>query len=406
MRISYLINQYPKVSHSFIRREILALEQQGLEVTRISLRGWDLPLVDAQDSEERKRTRFVLRDGALPLIAAFMRMLFARPGRLVRALALAWKMSRHSDRPLFVHFIYVAEACRIESWLREAGVQHLHAHFGTNSTEVAMLVHALGGPPWSFTIHGPEEFERGASIGLKEKLRRCTFAVAISSYGRSQLYRLMEPESWPKAKVVHCGLDTAFHSGRALAAPTGRRLLCVGRLSAEKGHMLLIAAAQRLAEQETDFELVLAGDGDQRPAIEALIARSKLQGRVRITGWLSADEVRAEMLAARALVLSSLAEGLPVVIMEAMALGRPVIAPYMTGIPELVHPGEHGWLVPAGHIGALARAMQACLDAPDETLARMGEAARERVLARHDADNEAAKLAKLFRGAPMEEQVG
>ena len=158
-------------------------------------------------------------------------------------------------------------------------------------------------------------------------------------------------------------------------------------------------AARRLAAQGVEFELVLAGDGELRAEIEALIARHKLQAKVRITGWISGEQVREEILAARALVLPSFAEGLPVVIMEAMALRRPVISTFVAGIPELVHPGEHGWLVPAGDVEALASAMRACLDAPTETLARMGEAARRRVLARHDVDTEAAKLAALFQVA-------
>jgi glycosyltransferase involved in cell wall biosynthesis len=262
-----------------------------------------------------------------------------------------------------------------------------------------MLVHVLGGPPWSFTAHGLDEYERGTRIGLPEKLRRCSFAVAISSYGRSQLYRMVEYRFWPKVQVVHCGLEPAFHTGHATTKPAGRRFVCVGRLSEEKGQVLLVQAAWHLAGQGVEFELVLAGDGHQRADIEALIAQYKLKDRVRITGWLSAGQVRDEILAARALVLASFAEGLPVVLMEAMALERPVISTYVTGIPELVHLGEHGWLVPAGDVEALTRAMRACLDAPEDTLARMGEAARSRVLARHDVDTEAAKLGKLFRGA-------
>ena len=150
--------------------------------------------------------------------------------------------------------------------------------------------------------------------------------------------------------------------------------------ASRKGQLLLIEAAQRLAARGVDFELVLAGDGEMRAEIEALIARHNLQAQVRITGWISSDQVRDEILAARALVLPSFAEGLPVVIMEAMALRRPVISTFVAGIPELVQPGEHGWLVPAGDVEALAEAMQACLDAPVDMLARMGEAAHERVI--------------------------
>jgi glycosyltransferase involved in cell wall biosynthesis len=401
MRVAYLINQYPKVSHSFIRREILALERHGFEVMRIALRGWDLELVDPEDLQERTRTRYVLRDGTLALLSALILAALSRPARLFRATSLAWRMSRRSDRSLLVHLAYVAEACRIEAWLREAKIEHriehLHAHFGTNSADVAMLVNELGGPPWSFTVHHIELINNPRGIGLPEKIRHCAFVVAISSYGRAQLYRLVEHQHWPKIHLVHCGLDRAYHSVPATDTPAARRLVCVGRLCEEKGQLLLLQAAARLAADGTPFELVLAGDGELRGEIEAVIARRKLDGRVRITGWISGERVREEILAARALVLASFSEGIPVVIMEAMALRRPVIATFVGGIPELVFPGEHGWLVPAGDVEALAQAMRACLAAPIEMLARMGATAHERVLERHDVESEAEKLAALLR---------
>jgi colanic acid/amylovoran biosynthesis glycosyltransferase len=396
MRVAYLINQYPKVSHSFIRREILALERRGFEVMRIALRGWDGEVVDAEDEIERERTRYVLSEGAPPLLLALTRTLFTRPMRLGRALALAWRMGRHADRPLPVHLAYLAEACRIEPWLREAGIQHLHAHFGTNSAEVAMLVRALGGPEWSFTVHGPEEFDRGHHIGLAEKIRHCGFVAAVSSFGRSQLYRFVDHQQWRKVQVVHCGLELSFLAAPLSPVPAVRRFICVGRLCEQKGQLLLVEAVARLAAQGQDFQLVLAGDGEMRAEIEAMVAHHKLEAHVRITGWISGEQVRAEILAARALVLPSFAEGLPVVIVEAMALGRPVISTFVAGIPELVYPGEHGWLVPAGDVDELVRAMQACLEAPTDTLTSMGSAGRKQILARHNVDTEAVKLAGLF----------
>ena len=397
MRVAYLVNQYPMVSHVFIRREILALERRGVEVTRISLRAWDSELVDPEDQLERERTRYVLRDGVSALLLALTRMLLTRPAHLLRALALAWRMGRRAERPLPVHLAYLAEACRIEPWLRAAGIQHVHAHFGTNSAEVAMLVHALGGPPWSFTVHGPTEFDKAQFIGLPEKIRRCAFVVAISSFGRSQLYRFVEHQHWPKVQVVHCGLEAAFRGAPLNPPPTVKRLVCVGRICEQKGQLLLIEAAQRLAAQGADFGLVLVGDGEMRGDIETLIKRHKLQAKVRITGRISSEQLQNEILAARALVLPSFAEGLPMVIMEAMALRRPIISTFVAGIPELVHPGEHGWLVPAGDVEGLASAMQDCLDAPADALARMGEAAQKRVLARHNVDTQAAQLAELFQ---------
>ena len=367
MRIAYLINQYPKVSHTFIRREIFAIERQGHHIMRIALRGWKLDLVDPEDQAERTRTQYVLQAGAAPLLQAMLRMIVKHPLLFMQALKLTWRMSRTSERPLPIHLIYLAEACRIVPWLRKAGVQHIHAHFGTNSAEVAMLVHVLGGPKWSFTVHGPDEFDKAPLLGLVEKIRRCSFVAVISSYGRSQLYRLIDQAYWPKVEVIHCGLEPAFFSEIADATPVPTRLVCIGRLCEQKGQLLLIEAARRLAGQGIAFNLVLVGDGEMRGELEALIAAYELQTKVRITGWISSDNVRQELLAARALVLPSFAEGLPVVIMEAMALRRPVISTYIAGIPELVTSGEHGWLVPAGDAESLAFAMRACLEAPSAT---------------------------------------
>lgn len=398
MRVAYFINQYPKVSHAFIRREILALERQGFEVLRLALRGWRDELVDEEDARERHRTRYVLQGGVVALLWALVRTAFAHPASFVAALMLALHMGRHADRPWPIHLIYLAEACRMLPWLQAFGAQHVHAHFGTNSTEVVMLLNALGGPAYSFTVHGPEEFDKPEFIHLAEKIRRAAFVVAVSSYGRSQLYRWVAHAHWHKIKVVHCGLEQAFHRVPAVPVSAAPRLVCVGRLCEQKGQMLLLQAARQLLAKGVAFELVLAGDGEMRPQVEALILQLELKDKVRITGWISSNQVRAEILAARALVLPSFAEGLPVVIMEAMALRRPVLTTFVAGIPELVRPGKNGWLFPPGDVDELAAALEDCLNQPVEVLERMGDAAHRRVLARHDIDREVVKLASYFKG--------
>lgn len=399
MRIAYLINQYPKISHSFIRREIHELERLGFEIDRIAIRGWVGEDVDEPDMAERRLTRYVLRDGAKELLVSCFRVLLRRPVRLLSALRLAWTMSRRAERSFGVHLVYVAEACRILQWIETDSVDHLHAHFGTNSAEVAMLVHALGGPPWSFTVHGPEEFDKAPLIHMAEKLRRCAFVVPISSYGRSQLFRMLDRESWQKVHVVHCGLDASFFASPPPPPVVARRLVCVGRLCEQKGQLLLLEAARELAIRGVQFQLVIVGDGEMRPDLDAFIVRYGLQERVQMTGWLFNAAVVEQIRAARALVLPSFAEGLPVVLMEAMALGRPVISTFVAGIPELVESGRSGWLVPAGDVEALVEAMQACLEMPVEKLAEMGAAARERVAARHDIEREVPRLAQRFRAS-------
>jgi glycosyltransferase involved in cell wall biosynthesis len=392
----YFISQYPKVSHSFVRREIQALEALGYSVSRIALRGWDAELVDAADLAERDRTVYLLRNGPFPLVLASLVACIASPLRFLRAIAYALRMSRQSDRSGLVHLIYLAEACMVWSLIKQSPEPHIHVHFGTNPTEVIALLHVLRGVSFSFTVHGPEEFDKPYGIHLSEKIRLAKFVVAVSSFGRSQVYRWANHRDWPKIQVVHCGLDRAFYDVMPSPFPVAPRLVCVGRLCEQKGQLLLLEAASQLKHDGIPFELVLAGDGEMREEIHELLRRHGLTDHVRITGWLSSDQVRAEILLARALVLPSFAEGLPVVLMEAMALRRPVVSTYIAGIPELVTPGVHGWLLPAGSIEALTDALTECLATPTERLAEMGNLARDKALAHHDALLEAGKLAGLF----------
>lgn len=395
-RIAYFINQYPKVSHSFIRREIQALEALGLTVQRIAIRGWDEKLVDSDDIREREQTQFVLKEGGLNILLSLIKTMLLSPLRFFSALKLAFKMGWHAERPLPYHFIYLAEACQIVPWMKDFGASHVHAHFGTNSTEVVMLANILGGPPYSFTVHGPEEFDKPVFLGLSEKIKRSAFVVAISSYGKSQLFRWIAHELWPKVKIVHCGLEKSFYNITPSPVTANSRLVCVGRLCEQKGQLLLIEAVNCLAQKGIKFELVLAGDGEMRPEIERMISAYGLKDSIQITGWISSQQVREEILNSCCLVLPSFAEGLPVVIMEAMALRRPVISTYVAGIPELVIPKTNGWLVPAGSVSELVDAMEDMLSKSSAELATMGDAAYLRVTERHTIDTEAKKLAELF----------
>lgn len=395
-RVAYIINHYPKVSHSFIRREIMELEKKGLSIFRISMRGWDVPLVDPDDIVEQAKTTFVLKAGAVGLLLATLAQIVMAPRRFWRALLLAVGMMRGSDRPAIWHLIYLAEACWIAPRIRKHDIRHLHAHFGTNPAEVAALTAILANVTYSFTVHGPEEFDKVHSIHLETKVRRSAFTVAISSYCRSQIYRITSYRDWSKIKIVHCGIDEAFAEVAGVEQPLDNRLVCVGRLSEQKGQLLLIEALADLSKERHDFELVLVGDGELRAPIEALIGVHSLHQQVRITGWATSEQVKAEMLNARAVILPSFAEGLPVVLMEAMVLGRPVLSTYVNGIPELVLAGKTGWLFPAGSKAEMLDAIRSCLDASAEALQMMGQLGRERALSRHGIGRQADALLELF----------
>lgn len=397
MKIAYLVNQYPKVSHSFIRREILALEACGIEIVRFSIRACSAELVDEADRQEATKTQVILDAGILGLMVALVRVAVTRPKYWLQALGMALRLSQGSQRSVVYQLVYLAEACILLRWLSAASVEHVHVHFGTNSTAVAMLCHLLGGPTYSFTVHGPEEFDQAEAIALPQKIAQAAFVVAISAFGKSQLYRWCHHADWGKIHEVHCGVDDTFLTPIALPNPEASQLVCVARLSPQKGHLLLLEAIAPLAAAGLPFKLILVGDGELRPQIEAFIAQHHLQQQVEITGWASGDTVRQHMLNSRLLVLPSFAEGLPVVLMESLALGRPVLSTYIAGIPELVEPEVCGWLVPAGSVELLTRTIGTALQTSATVMEQMGQNGRQRVIQQHYATTEARKLAVLIQ---------
>ena len=401
MKIAYLMNQHPYLSCTFIRREIRALEKLGIDVARFSIRHPEIELVDDADKEEFKKTRFILGVGPLGLILSTLSVAVTRPRRFTGAMRLLLKLVWTSAQ-VVRRLAYLAEACVLLRWLSTENVALVHAHFGSNSTTVAMLCNALGGPPYSFTVHGPREFTEPLQIALPEKIRRAAMVVAISSFARSQLFWWSEYEHWPKIHEIHCCVDNCFLNLPRRPIAKQLRFVCVGRLSEHKGQLLLVEAAARLATEGFRFKLVFVGDGPLRNTIESQSARLGLEETIEITGWASGTEVREQMLASRVMVLPSFAEGLPVVIMEALVLGRPVISTYVAGIPELVIPGVCGWLVTAGCIDSLTNSMREALQTPSDRLEAMGAAGAARVHERHNLAIEAPKLKQLFKDVTQE----
>jgi len=396
MTLAYLINQYPGVSHTFIRREIEAMERRGVAVARFAVRASAHGLIADEDRREAAKTRRIVGAGASALVAAMAASALVRPLGAAAALADAVRLGAGSDAGLFRHLLYFGEAMALAGWLRRDAITHLHAHFGTNSATVAMLAARINGARFSMTVHGPEEFDRAPKIALAEKIRRASFVAAVSSYGRSQLRRLVEPDHWDKIVIVPCGVDTSFHQGQPAPITAPNRFVTVARLSEQKGILTLLDAAALLKRAGRRFSLTIIGDGDLRAAVEAAIKAGDLGADVHLAGWRTPDEVRRAIEDAGVFVLPSYAEGLPVSIMEAMSLARPVISTFIAGIPELVIDGENGWLVPASDAEALANAMASACDRSVAELSAMGARGRLRALARHDSDAAAAILHDAF----------
>ena len=398
-RIAYLTGEYPKVSHTFIQREAEGLRELGLEVLTCSVRRVSPENLTGPEERAAQATSFYLLAAAknpLRLVGDHLGALLRAPGRYVRALGLAWRTRPPGARAALYQLFYFAEAGVLAAELRRQKIEHLHNHFANASCTVAMLTAELTGLPYSFTMHGPTEFFAAESWRLDAKITRARFVACISHFCRSQLMIWSDPACWARLHIVHCGVTPAAYRRTTPHAP-GKRLVFVGRLAAVKGVPVLLEALARLRADDPDVTLTLVGDGPERDWIERRIAELGLSGAVTITGYLSQSDVAAELARADIFVLPSFAEGVPVVLMEAMATGLPVVTTRIAGIPELVEHGVSGLVVPPGDVVGLTKALATLLADP-ALRDRMGTAGQAYVAAEHDIAGEAAWLGEILAG--------
>lgn len=399
MKVAYLTSCYPRASDTFIRQEVSELRAMGMEILPFSVdRPEESQLVDDAIREEHTATTF-LKKGAAASLAACVACAVTWPVGFVRAAALAWRTRLPGFRGAARTTAYLIRACLLARHLRREKVFHIHNHIGENSASIAMLTCALGPFEFSQTIHGPGIFYHAETWSLGEKIARSRFTACISHYCIGQCQLFSDPSYWDRLKLVRCGVGRAFVEHSPEEAPESRQFVCVGRLCPEKAQLLLVEAIGRLRDAGKDCCLKLIGDGDLRPNLEQRVAALGLTDRVELVGWADSATIRQCLTESRAMVLPSFAEGLPVVIMESLAMGRPVISTHVAAIPELVRPGENGWLVPAGDVDALVAAMQEALELPASTITQMGRAGRDSVMQQHDVHQEAEKLAELIRAS-------
>lgn len=387
--VAYLVNVYPKVSHSFIQTEIEALERLGLTVSRFTIRR--TPESFGSEGRAEAEKTVALLDGNLPGLArAVVRSFLRRPAASLRTLRRSLSASGNIVRAS----AYFAEAAALAEQMERRGIRHVHVHFGTNPVAVARLASQLGAITYSFTAHGPDEFDAPFAMDIPGKIADAAFVAGVSSFGRSQLMRWSDPAHWDRVHVVRCAVAPHFLQVDG-GTVSGTRFTCVARLSPQKGLPLLIEAAAHVALSH-QFTIDVIGDGEGRATLESMISKMGLQDRVRLLGWRASQDVRVALSASRALILPSFAEGLPVVLMEALALGKPVVATSIAGIPELVD-AANGWLIPSGSVEALAEAMKSVLDAPLDCLTEMGRVGQLRVRNMHAPDTNGRQLAQLLR---------
>jgi colanic acid/amylovoran biosynthesis glycosyltransferase len=403
MRMGYLASHYPAVSHRFLLREIQALRRCGVEVETFSIhRTPSAELLTPADQEEGRRTYAVWPPRPLDLLRGHLSAALHRPGRYLDTLLFAVRRANPGVRGRLQGLFYFVEAMPIWDAARRRGVRHLHASFADSASDVALLAGHFGGEKWSFSlaIHGPVEFEDIHTNHLAEKVKAARFTVAISDFGRSQLMTLAAEERWEDIHVVHCGVDPAECAPEAArdgdhAAGADPRILCVGRLVQRKGQSLLVEACAVLLGRGVPVALTLVGDGPTRAELEAQAHRLGVADRVRFAGAVGHDAILPMLRSADIFCLPSFSEGVPVVLMEAMAHSVPVLTTQIMGIPELVENERTGLLVAPGRLDVLADALERLVREP-ELRERLGAQGRDKVLAEFDVNASARQLRHLL----------
>jgi colanic acid/amylovoran biosynthesis glycosyltransferase len=370
-RTAYLVSEYPKLSHAFIEREVRALRAQGVEVHTFSVRPAPAAqLLSQADRDEADRTTALLSSRAV-LLRSMLDLLAREPAVLLDGARRALHTGPRTARQRVWQLFYLVEAVLLVQHMRALGLRHVHVHFANNGADVARHAVALGnaldggGWTWSLAMHGPTELADVTGFDLAAKVRSASFVACISDFCRSQLMALVEPAHWDTLHLVRMSVDAErFEAAeRPPRAVRPLRVLFVGRLVPEKGPSVLLRAAARVASGAVEVRFV--GDGPLRAGLEAEVSERGLSDRVRLLGPIGQDDLPAQYAWADVFCLPSFAEGLPVVLMEALAAGCAVVTTPIAGIPELVEPGRTGVLVAPGRDDLLAAALER-LAAPEE----------------------------------------
>ncbi|WP_366872471.1 glycosyltransferase family 4 protein [uncultured Roseobacter sp.] len=388
------------MSHTFILREVEGLRALGLEVETISVRHPGPEHLLGETEQRAARNTFYILKSARQGLTLFKAIgaALSRPRPLGQAIRLAWRTRPPGLRAAMYQMFYLIEALVLARHLQQRGITHLHSHFAQASASVAMLAAAFAEIPFSFTLHGPADLYETKHWHLSEKIARAAFVACISHFARSQGMLFSDPEHWDRLRIIHCGVVPEMYERSAAASPDpGHELLFVGRLAPVKGLRVLLPALSAAREKHPDLRLTVVGDGEDRAHLEQLAA--PLGAAAHFTGYLSQEEVADRLARADAFVLPSFAEGLPVVLMEALAAGKPAIAPRVAGVAELIEDGRTGYLFHAGDVAGLRRALEHLASDP-EGGAALGAAGRDVVRAEFDAGIEAARIARLFLHGP------
>ncbi len=401
LRIAYLLSRYPAISHTFLLDEVLGLRARGVHIETASINAPDRSLSELppREADEAARTYYVQGKSRLSAMGTVAGILVRQPAAVFRGIRTVFAIRDLTIRRRVYWFFYLAEALLLGRWMAKRGLKHLHIHFGGPVASVGLLASAAWRIPFSLTIHGPEELLDLSYNHLREKVEQASFVFCISDFCKSQLCQLVAPKHWHKLHVLRLGVDPAIFSpasGPSYASRSGiLHAVCIGRLVPAKGHQTLLEALLLLRAHAITMQLVLIGGGPEMPYLQAFVQAHQLCDCVTFTRALPHNEALAHLREADLFVLASFAEGIPVALMEAMALGIPCVSTFVAGIPELIRDGVDGLLVPPGNAQAFAEALLVLATDRPRRLA-MGEAARRKVVDHYNLPCNHERLGEAF----------
>jgi colanic acid/amylovoran biosynthesis glycosyltransferase len=393
--VGFLVSQHPAINHALLLREIRALRALSMEIHTVSIRDADRPSAELlpEERNEQDRTFYVNSLGVRGALRHLVPFLLLHPLRFADGLFYALSLSAWNLRKAVPLVAYFVEAVIVGEWMRRKQLRHIHVQY---SSTVGLLVHRMFPIEFSMSLHGPDEFNDPAGFWLREKIAASHFVRAISFYSRSQIMKSCEARYWDKIEMAYMGVDPAAFTPRPFRAdPIPFELLCVGRLAPVKAQHILLDAIEQLKREGRAVLLHLAGGGPDLESLREAIARRGLSRHVVLHGWVLQDQLDALYRRADAFVLASFAEGLPGVLMEAMAMEIPCISTWITGVPELIRDGIDGLLVAPSDAATVAWAVARLMDDPELRL-RIGEQARQRIVERFDLHRNAEHLAGIF----------
>lgn len=397
-RIAYLVSEYPAVSHTFILREVLELRALNWDIRVASINPSSRSIDELANVErEELRATFCIKNAGLRGAArAHSRVFVRRPLAYLQGLKYALFLAAGDPRRTYKAVLYFVEAIILGEWMRSQMLDHLHVHFASEAATVGLIAEQVFPIGFSLTVHGPDEFHDTPGYYLTTKIESADFIACISHFARSQLMRLSPPGQWKKLKVAPLGIDPNTFKPRELRPESGPfEILCVGRLVPSKGQHILLAAVARLRESGRDVRLRLVGSGPDHRGLKEEVESLGLADYVKFEGNVNQDHIRGIYAESDAFVLASSAEGVPIVLMEAMAMAIPCVATHVCGIPELIRDEIDGLLVAPSDECGLAEAIGRLIDDP-QLGERLGRAGRQRIVERYDLSRNVMRLAEMF----------